>query len=162
MQAERRTKNNHGSVENLVRANTPDNHPRQRRNGEHKSGRRVRKEDIPGIHPVMVSTGRGRKMARATKGESEDLKDRKSYLVKIKEMALGFRKCELYPMISGYQVIKSWSVRKLIFTIHGNPGCEIWFRRFADLSKNRADLGTERGRKTTESNKERRRLSHAR
>ena len=23
----------------------------------------------------------------------------------------------------------------MIFTIHGDPGCEIWFRRFADLSK---------------------------
>ena len=29
-------------------------------------------------------------------------------------------------------------------------------------SQNRADFGTERGRETTESNKERRRLSHAR
>ena len=38
-------------------------------------------------------------------------------------------------MISGYQVVKTWAEDKLLFIIHGNPGCEIWFRRFIDLSK---------------------------
>ena len=55
--------------------------------------------------------------------------------MKIKVTVSDFRKCELYPTISGYQVIKSWSGKKLIFIIHGNPGCEIWYSRIADLSK---------------------------
>ena len=82
-----------------------------------------------------LSRGEVNKMSRTTKGESEEIKDRKSYMVKIKEMVFGLMKCELYPMISGYREVRTWHDDKMIFIIHGNPGCDIWFRRFVDLSK---------------------------
>ena len=74
-------------------------------------------------------------MARTTKEESEELQDRKSYILKIKEMMFDLRKRELYPMISGYQETRSRSDDKMVFVIRGDPGCEIRFRRFAGLSK---------------------------
>ena len=73
--------------------------------------------------------------AQTTDEECEELKGRKSYLLKIKEMLSDLRKCEIYPMLSGYQETKIWFDDKMTFAIHGNPGCEIWFRRFIDLSR---------------------------
>ena len=73
--------------------------------------------------------------ARETAEDTEEVKDRKAYLTKVKEMIFDLRKCEIYPMISGYQEIKIWAEDKLLFIIHGNQGCEIWFRRFLELSK---------------------------
>ena len=128
---------NYGSVENLVRANAQNYHPRQRGNG----GTRVEEEEecakktfILYIQSWLAREDVGR-MARTTKEESEGPKGRESYLVKINETVSDLRKCDLYPMLSGYREIKRWFGAKLIFIIHGNPGCEIWFRRFADLSK---------------------------
>ena len=65
------------------------------------------------------------KMAQATTEKTEEVKGRKLYLAKIKEIAFGLRKCEIYPMISGYQMIKTWAEDKLLFIIRGNQGCEI-------------------------------------
>ena len=45
------------------------------------------------------------------------------------------KKCEMYPMISGFQESRSWYEDKMVFTIHGNPGSEIWFRRLVELSE---------------------------
>ena len=50
-------------------------------------------------------------------------------------MLFGLRKCELYPMLSGYNEAKNWFGDKMTFVIHWNTGCEIWFRRFTDLSR---------------------------
>ena len=74
-------------------------------------------------------------IAQTAKGESEELKGQKSYLRKIKEMLLDIRKCEIYPTLSGFRETENWFGDKMTFATHGNPGCEIWFRRFIDLSK---------------------------
>ena len=75
------------------------------------------------------------KVETTTEEEAEEVKDRKSYLVKIKELLIDLRRCEIQAMISGYNEIRTWSEDTQIFTIHGNPGCEIWFRRIIDISK---------------------------
>ena len=95
----------------------------------------MRKKAIPTVHRIMISMGEVENMSRTTNEESEEIKGRESYLVKIKEMVFDLRKCELYPMLSGYQEIRTCHGDKMIFIIHGGPGCAIWFRGFAYLSK---------------------------
>ena len=73
--------------------------------------------------------------AKTTGEETEEVKGRKAYLLKIREMIFDLRRSEIYPLINGYQEVRTWQDGKLIFTICGNPGCGIWFRRFVELSK---------------------------
>ena len=73
------------------------------------------------------------KIAQAN-GETEGMKVRKSYLLEIKQMLFGMRKCEIYQMLIGLRETKNWFGDKMTFAAHGNPGCEIWFIRFIDLS----------------------------
>ena len=75
------------------------------------------------------------KVAQTTDEDSAELKDRESYLLKIKEMLFDIRKCEIYPMVIGYRETIRWFGDKMTFVIHGNTGCEIRFRRFIDLSQ---------------------------
>ena len=75
------------------------------------------------------------KVVMATTEDTEETKDRKLHLEQVGEMIFDLGKCEIYPMISGYQEVKIWAGNKLLFVLHGNQGCEIWFRRFVDLSK---------------------------
>ena len=82
-----------------------------------------------------LATAGVKRTAQTSNEETEEQKDRKSYLQKIKEMMYDLKSCEMYPMISGFQENRSWYDDKMVFAIRGNPGCEIWFRRLADLSK---------------------------
>ena len=74
-------------------------------------------------------------MAQTTKEESLELKGRKSYLLKIKEMPLDVRKCGTRPLLVVYRDIRNWLGEKATYAARGNPGCEIWPHRFAELSK---------------------------
>ena len=60
---------------------------------------------------------------------------KKSYIQKTRELLLELRRCEIYDMISGYQETKGWYDGRTTYIIHGNPGCEDWFRRLADISR---------------------------
>ena len=48
------------------------------------------------------------KIANTTETETEETKHRESRLLKIKEMLFDLRKCEIYPMMSGYQEQRNW------------------------------------------------------
>ena len=63
-----------------------------------------------------------------TPQESDDLKDRKSYMQKVEEMLLDMRMCELQAMIIGVHEVKTWYEGQRWFILHGNPGCELWYR----------------------------------
>ena len=93
------------------------------------------KKTLPLYAQSWLARGSIANAAKTTEEESEEIKDRKSYLLKIKELLFDLRKCEVYPTLSGYQETKSWFGDKMTFAIHGNPGCDIWFRQFVDLSK---------------------------
>ena len=82
-----------------------------------------------------VAGGKVRKYTQELDEDNEETKDQKAYLAKIKETILDLKTCELYPMISGYRETETRAEDKLIFTIHGNRGCEIWFKRLVELSR---------------------------
>ena len=48
---------------------------------------------------------------------------------------LEMRKCEIYPAISGYHDMRGRYEGGISYIAHGNQGCEIWFRRFVDISR---------------------------
>ena len=50
-------------------------------------------------------------------------------------LLLELRRCGMYNMISGYQENRGRYDGRASYTIHGNPGCEDWFRRLVDISR---------------------------
>ena len=103
--------------------------------GRSEGGGIMRKTDIPTLHTVAARREDIDNIAQTEKAESEEMKDRKSHMRKIKEMPLGLRKCEIYSMLSGYREMGNWFADRLTFVIHGGEGCEIWFRMFIDLPR---------------------------
>ena len=84
---------------------------------------------------AWVAGGEVRQKTQEMNEDNEETKDRIAYVAKITETILDLKTCELYPMISGYQEIETKAEDKLIFTVHGNRGCEIWFKRLVELSR---------------------------
>ena len=95
----------------------------------------MRRKDMPIVHTIMARTRKYRKGCANNNRRVWGGKRSEILPAKIKEILRDLRKCELYPMISGYHETKNWFGDKTTFAIHGNPGCEIWFRRFIDLSR---------------------------
>ena len=74
-------------------------------------------------------------MAQTAIEESGELKDRKSYMLKIKEMIRDLRKCESFRLLIGFRSTRIWCDDKATYAIRGNAGCETWLRMFGELSK---------------------------
>ena len=70
-----------------------------------------------------------------TKQEKDDRKGRKSYVMKIKELLQGLRRCGIFTMSRGFAVGRNWKKDKSIYIIRGNIGREIWAMRFGGISK---------------------------
>ena len=67
--------------------------------------------------------------------ESEDSVGKKSYMQHARGLLLELRKCEIYPMLSGYREMRSWYGGKSAYLLHGNPVCEVSPRLFVDISR---------------------------
>ena len=106
-QVKRGTEDYNGGFKILVRTNTQDHSSGQGNSRREKGGRRMHKKAFLLYIQSWLARDDVDQMARTAKEKSEELKGRKSYIRKIKEMAFDIRKCELYPMISGYQETKS-------------------------------------------------------
>lgn len=104
-----------------------------------------------------ISQSKIEEQLQMDQNETEDRKDRKSYMIKVEELLHDMGRCEISTMINGYTQGKSWGDVKETYVLRGNIGCEIWFRRFGDIKK-RKNMDPQRTGKTPKNHKKRRRI----
>ena len=98
-----------------------------------KSGRRAKA--FPMYIQSWISRRRVDDQLRISEGEKEERKDRKSYVLKIKELLRDMRGCEIFQTISGFAEGRSCGSDKTAYITHGNVGVGIWPKRSGKSQK---------------------------